>query len=576
MIDATRRDVMTAAAGALGALSAAVRGHADDTEPLDEAIDEAVVSAAERALGVTYTPAERSQLLAGLEDQLDTIRAVRAVAKPNALAPAQTFDPRLPGVAYPPQHGPVTLGPVDPGAPAAGDDLAFAPLWRQALWMESGAVTSRALTELYLDRIAALGPQLECFVTVTGEDALAQAEAADAERALGRRRGWLHGVPYGLKDLFDAAGVKTTWGATPYADTEPALADSAVAAALKEAGAVLVGKTTTGALAYGDIWFGGVTRNPWNVNEGSSGSSAGSASATAAGLISFGVGTETLGSIVSPSHRCGTTGLRPTFGRVSRAGGMALCWSLDKVGAICRSVADTALVLDAMAGADVNDPSSLAHGFEYDGASDVRGMIVGHAPALLEGDALAQAALAALKDAGATLKEVRVPEVPSGPLVLALLVEAAAAFEELTLTDQDDTLVWQDDAAWPNGFRMTRFVSAIDYVQIDRMRRALMAQMHTFFEGVDVVVGGNFAGGLLTGTNFTGQPQLALRAGFAQTATRDLFDAPQDKEPDGAPALVRTPQAVSLWAGLFEERRLIQAGRALEARLGVADERPPL
>ena len=318
-------------------------------------------------------------------------------------------------------------------------------------------------------------------------------------------------------------------------------------------------------------------RIPWNPQEGSSGSSAGSASATAAGLVGFGIGTETLGSIVSPSHRCGTTGLRPTFGRVSRAGGMALCWSLDKIGAICRSVQDTAIVLAAINGGDAADPASLQHGFQYRDAGarferDVQGMRVGYDPRWFEqADAHDRAALEAARGLGVSLSEIRLPEIPSNALVLGLLVEAAAAFEELTLTDKDDTLDWQDADAWPNTFRQTRFISAIDYVQIDRVRRRAMQQMHEVFSGVDALIGPNFAGGMLTITNFTGHPQLAYRAGFIKSPARNL-----QNQPIAGAAPRRVPRASSLWAPLFEERNLIRLGRALEARLNVARERPSL
>jgi Asp-tRNA(Asn)/Glu-tRNA(Gln) amidotransferase A subunit family amidase len=352
----------------------------------------------------------------------------------------------------------------------------------------------------------------------------------------------------------------------------PAIADSIVAARLKAAGAVLLGKTTTGAIAYGDVWFGGVTKNPWNIEEGSSGSSAGSASASAAGLISFGIGTETLGSIVSPSHRCGTSGLRPTFGRIPRSGAMALCWSLDKVGPLCRDVLDTAMVLSVLNGADSSDAGSLDHGFAYDGNGDARGMRVGFDPSWFEeAEAHDRDALAAARAVGVNLVEVRVPEQPVNSLVRSLLVEAAAAFEELTLNNLDDSLDWQDDDAWPNTFRAARFISAIDYVQIDRVRRKVMQDMHGVFEGMDALIGPNFAGGMLTITNYTGHPQLAFRSGFADMAARSLYDAPVE----GAVAK-RVPMASSIWAPLFEERALIRLGRALERELGVASARPSL
>lgn len=575
---ASRRDLLTGGAVALTGLAAAC----GQTDPAPEASDAAGpdltnLTGAERLAGLEYSPEEREQMLAGLEGQLETIRALRAIEKPNSLAPAQTFDPRLPGVDYP--VGAIGASQLDSTTftePTDDQSIAFAPVDVQRQWLQSGAVSSRQLTEIYLDRIERHNPNLEAWVMVDRDGALAAAERADRERSDGRVRGPLHGVPYGLKDLFDARGLPTTWGATPYKDNPPAEADCTVVANLREAGAVLLGKTTCGALAYGDIWFGGVTKNPWNLNEGSSGSSAGSASAVAAGLCSFAIGTETLGSIVSPSTRCGTTGLRPTFGRVSRAGGMALCWSLDKVGPIARSVGDCDSVLQAIAGGDTADPSSLGEAAAYgDGPStSPSDLTVGFDPAwfdnALDGD---RAALEALREAGISTKEVSVPTQPTNALVQALLIEAAAAFEELTLTNRDDELVWQDDNAWPNTFRQARFISAIDYVQIDRVRRQVMRDMHNVFveSGVDALIGPNFADGMLTITNFTGHPQLAVRAGFQETRTRSLFG----QEPEEGETF-RTPYTTSLWAPLLREDVLIVLGRVIESRLGVSADRPDL
>ena len=569
----SRRALMQVGAASLTALGAACatsEGAATGAAPGISAND---VRGAEAAAGVSYTSAERTQMLAGFADQLEAIRALRALSKPNDLAPAQTFDPRLPGVMYVEQTRSLATGRVDPGAlPSSDEDIAFAPVWKLSRWLQSRAITSRRLTDIYLDRIARHAPRLQSFVTVTADRARSEADAADREMRAGRFRGPLHGVPYGLKDLFDAEGAPTTWGAEPWMNRPPATSDSIVARRLKEAGAVLLGKTTTGAIAYGDIWFNGVTKNPWNVEEGSSGSSAGSASSTAAGLIGFGIGTETLGSIVSPSNRCGTTGLRPTFGRVARTGGMALCWSLDKIGPICRSVLDTALVLSVINGGDVSDPSSLEAGFEYNGAADARGMRVAYDPAWFENaGSHDRAALDAARALGAQVIERTVPQQPGNVLVQALLVEAAAAFEEMTLTNSDDTLDWQEADAWPNTFRLARFISAIDYVQIDRVRRTSMRAMHDAFDGLDAMIGPNFAGGMLTATNFTGQPQLAFRSGFIDSSTRN-----GDDEPVAGAASRRVPATTSLWAPLFEERALIRLGRALERQLNVADERPVL
>ena len=334
------------------------------------------IAAAERLMGVDYTPTERQLMLDNLEGQITSALQRRAVQMPNHVPMALRFDPRLPDFAMPHGADALRLSPITALLPQADEDIAFAPVTHLASWIREGALTSRRLTQIYLDRIAALGPKLECWAQVTPDLALAEADAADALTRGGVNLGPLHGIPYGLKDLFDAKGTITGWGAEPFRD-RVAEADAAIVKRLRAAGAVLLGKTTVGALAYNDIWYGGVTRNPWNLNEGSSGSSAGSASATAAGLCAFAIGTETLGSITSPSQRCGTTGLRPTFGRVSRAGGMALCNSLDKVGPICRSVEDTAIVLAAMNGADPADRSTIAAPFVFDAAADWQGLTVG-------------------------------------------------------------------------------------------------------------------------------------------------------------------------------------------------------
>jgi len=441
--------------------------------------------------------------------------------------------------------------------------------------MTTGQITSRELTDIYLERIERYGDLLECFVTVTPEIARAQAGRADRERATGQVRGPLHGIPYGVKDLLDTKDILTTWGAEPYKD-RVASEDGAVVRLLQEAGAVMLGKTTLGALAWGDVWFGGETRNPWNPKEGASGSSAGSGSATAAGLCSFGIGTETLGSIVSPSDRNGLSGLRPTYGRVSRAGAMALCWSLDKIGPMCRFTEDTALVLSVLNGFDVMDASSIDMGFSYDGRQAISDLTVGYDPGWFEGEDVRstdRTALEALSRLNVTLQEITLPELPVEEIMAPLAAESAAAFEQLTLSGRDDLLRRQVERAWPNSFRQARFYSAVDYVQADRLRRDVMRKTHEFFSQVDVVFGPSFGTPMLSLTNFTGQPCLAMRAGFEEITPRELFDHPEN---DTDETLHRIPRSVSLWSNLFEEGKIIRVGRALEAELGVVNERPPL
>ena len=537
------------------------------------------IAAAERLMGVSYSLAERQQMLDNLEGQILSATQRRAVPLANNVPMALRFDPRLPGFVLPHGADSVRLSAVTAPLPAKEEDIAFAPVTHLQTWIKSGALSSLRLTQIYLDRITALGPRLECFATVTPELALAEAAAADALTKAGVNLGPLHGIPYGVKDLFDTKGIVTGWGAEPFQHRLPE-ADAAIVTRLRAAGAVLLGKTTVGALAYNDIWYGGVTRNPWNLNEGSSGSSAGSASATAAALCAFAIGTETLGSITSPSQRCGTTGLRPTFGRVSRAGCMALCNSLDKVGPICRSVEDTAIVLAALNGADIHDRSTIAAPFQFDAAASLKGLTVGYLPeAFGEGaTAVDHASLAALQGVGVTVVEAHLRDLPYGALMNILFAEAAASFEDLTLSNLDDTLTWQDAAAWPNAMRKARFLSAVDHVQLDRLRYLAMQALDEMFTQVDVLIGPFMTGPMLIASNFTGHPCLHLRAGFEDLGTRSpaslASGALTTGEADTAGQVYTVPQGISLWGRLFDEGPILTLGLALERALAVADRRP--
>jgi Asp-tRNA(Asn)/Glu-tRNA(Gln) amidotransferase A subunit family amidase len=541
-------------------------------------ITAATIAAAEALFGISYTADERAQMVGNLEGQIASAVARRAVPLANAMPMASRFDPRLPTTPMPAEQRPPRYTASALPCPGDAEDIAFAPLTHLSAWIAGGALTSRRLTEIYLSRIAALNPKLSCFAIVTPELALAEADAADALLASGTRLGPLHGVPYGLKDLFDTAGIVTGWGAEPYRERVPDR-DATIVGKLRAAGAVLLGKTTVGALAYNDIWYGGRTRNPWNLEEGSSGSSAGSASATAAGLCGFSIGTETLGSITSPSQRCGTTGLRPTFGRVSRAGGMALCWSLDKVGPICRAVEDTAMVLAALNGGDAADRSSIDAPFNFDAQAPIAGMRLGFLPeAFGEGaTAVDHAALEAARGLGIDVVEVSLPSLPYGSLMNVVYAEAAAAFEDLTLGGLDDTLTWQDEGAWPNTFRKARFLSAVDHVQLDRLRYQVMLALDGLFRQVDAVIGPFMTGPMLVASNFTGHPCLHLRAGFLDLATRGAASLGAGKLTTGEPGsgrLFRVPQGISLWGRLFDEGPLVNLGMALERALGVASRRP--
>ena len=537
------------------------------------------IAAAERLMGVRYSPAERQQMLDNLEGQITSAIARRGVTLANSVPMAMRFDPRLPGFAMPHGADVLRLSEVNAPLPAADEDIAFAPVTHLAAWISGGALTSRRLTQIYLDRIVSIGPKLQCFAAVTPDLALAEADAADSLTRAGVNLGPLHGIPYALKDLFDTKGTVTGWGAEPFQNRVPET-DAAIVTRLRAVGAVLLGKSTVGALAYNDIWYGGVTRNPWNLNEGSSGSSAGSASATAAGLCAFAIGTETLGSITSPSQRCGTTGLRPTFGRVSRAGCMALCNSLDKVGPICRSVEDTAIVLAALNGADLADRSTIAAPFVFDATKSIHRLKVGYlAEAFAEGaTAVDHAALEAVRALGVEVTQVSLPDLPYGALMNILFAEAAASFEELTLSNQDDTLTWQDAAAWPNAMRKARFLSAVDHVQLDRLRYLVMQALDSLFTQCDVLIGPFMTGPMLIASNYTGHPCLHLRAGFEDLGTRSPASLASGSlttgEADTAGRTFVVPQGISLWGRLFDEGPILNLGLALERALAVADRRP--
>ena len=555
-----------------------------DAEQSDEIRDSEItvedIASAERVAGLRYTAQERAQMVDTIAPQIAAAKARRKLLLGNASPAACRFDPRLPGFVMPPSETVTRWStPTAAPMPEKDEDIAFASVRQLSGWIAGGVLSSRRLTEIYLSRIAEFGPRLECFATVTDKLALAQADAADTLLKEGTYLGPLHGIPYAVKDLFDTAGIKTGWGAEPYQGRVPE-ADATVVTRLRDAGAVLIGKAALGALAYNDIWYGGRCRNPWNLNEGSSGSSAGSASATAAGLCGFSIGTETLGSITSPSQRCGTTGLRPTFGRIPRDGAMALCWSLDKVGPICRTVEDTGMVLAALNGAGPHDPASIDAGFHYDSQAGSGHLKVGYLPQAFGDGAtdIDHAALQAVRDLGLSVDEVTLPDLPYDSLMNVLYAEGAAAFEELTLDGRDDTLTWQDPAAWPNVFRRARFLSAVDHVQLDRLRWKVMQALDEMFSQVDVLIGPFMTGPMLVASNFTGHPCLHLRAGFFESATRlpGGFGGGRIKMPKGEKdgPKFRVPQGISLWGRLFDEGTILSLGCELESKLNVHQERP--
>jgi Asp-tRNA(Asn)/Glu-tRNA(Gln) amidotransferase A subunit family amidase len=547
------------------------------------AVSPSTFAEAEKLAQVTMSAGEREMAAASWQRSMAPLleRRVgpRKIALASEVAPATRWNPALGGIGAGPARDLFIRSASETAPlPATDADIAFAPVSRLSRWIEQKALTSERLTNIYLRRIEQFDPQLRSVITVTRDFALAQARKADAEIAAGKYRGPLHGVPYGVKDLLDTAGIATTYGAEPFRARVPA-ADAAVVHRLNEAGAVLIAKLSLGALALNDIWFGGQTMNPWLLEEGASGSSAGPGAATAAALVAFSIGSETGGSIVSPAMRCGVTGLRPTFGRVPRTGAMTLCWSLDKLGPMTRSVEDAMLVLQAITGPDAGDVSSVPCRLEFDAAAPVTGLRVGYFPAWMKESPATdvdRAALETVKKLGMIATEVTLPDWPYTSLMPVLFAEAAAAFEELTLSGQANSLKAQVPDAWPNLFRLARFLSAVDFVQADRFRRTVAAEMARVFSQVDLLLVPSLRDEMLTLSNFTGHPSLTLRAGFVTVseARSDWAPDPKNPLPKFSPPR-RVPHGVTLLGRLFEEGTVARAGLALERALGVAGERPP-
>ena len=501
----------------------------------------------------------------------------RKLALESTLAPATRWNPALPGVKTGGKQDRFIRSSNETSLPASDEDIAFAPVTQLSRWIEKRQLTSERVTRIYLERLERFNPKLRCAITITRDLALKQAKQADQEIAGGKYRGPLHGIPFGVKDLLDTAGIPTTYGAEPFRNRIPS-EDAEVVKRLQATGAVLVAKLSLGALALNDIWFGGQTMNPWLPEEGSSGSSAGPGAATAAGLVGFSIGSETGGSIVSPSMRCGVTGLRPTYGRVPRTGAMTLCWSLDKLGPMTRGVEDALLVLQAISGPDARDTASVPSHLDFDAGAGVRGLRVGYFPAWMKerpATEVDRAALETVKKVGMVPVEVSIPDWPYDSLNLILFAEGAAAFEELTLSGGLRELKAQVPDAWPNIFRQARFLSAVDFVQADRLRRKVAEEMARVFSEVDLLLVPSLRDEMLVITNFTGHPSLTLRAGFVevQMARSDWAPDPEHPLPTFATPR-RVPHGVTLIGRLFDEGTLGSAGIALERAFGVAGERP--
>ena len=509
-----------------------------------------MVEVAARVFGLDFTAAERDSMLDNLNNARADYEALRKIDLPNDISPALYFNPLPAGFTVP--TGPSSFKASPAGKttlPKNRDELAYYTVAQLGELIRTKQLSSVELTQFFLNRLKTYDPKLHCVITLTEELALQQAKRADAELKRGKYRGPLHGIPYGAKDLLAKKGYKTTWGSVPYQDQTIDM-DATVIRRLEEAGAVLCAKMTLGALAMGDVWFGGMTRNPWDPATGSSGSSAGSASSVSAGLLPFAIGTETLGSIVSPSTVCGTTGLRPTFGRVSRHGAMALSWSMDKIGPITRSVDDCALVFNAIYGPDGHDRSVIAAPFRYAPMSSLKGIRLGYVKKAFESNYSNRAndslTLQTLRNLGAELVPFDLPtSVPASRISFVLGVEAAAAFDELTRSGRDDQMVRQGKNAWPNRFRSSRFVPAVEYIQASRARTKLIDEMAAQLKSarIDVYVSPAYAGGNLTLTNLTGHPCVVLPNGFSKQ---------------------NMPTSITFMGQLFEEGKVLAVAKAYQ------------
>lgn len=519
----------------------------------------AVIEEAEKVAGLSFSAAERELMVRRLLVNRSWMEELREVEIPDEIAPAFEFDPTPRGRTAPEGVSalevaePATL--PDPNDPTA---VAYASIAELGALLRTGAVSSVRLTELYLDRLRRFGPELQAVVAFTEELALEQARQADAELAGGRDRGPLHGIPWGAKDLLATRGYPTTWGAAPYRN-QRIDRDATVVGRLAEAGAVLVAKLTLGALARGDQWYGGQTLNPWNPAEGSSGSSAGPAAATSAGLVGFSVGSETVGSIVSPSARCGASGLRPTFGRVSRFGAMPLVWTMDKLGPICRTAEDCAIVLSAIQGPDGLDRAVRDVPFVWASDRGTEGIRVGYLEAAFRAQAGEEenetSVLRSLSALGLGLQPLSFsPGLPVAAMRLIVSVEAASFFDTLTRSGADDLLLEQGEVDWPNTFRAGRLIPAVEYVQASRVRMMLIEALEEAWGEVDVVVAPSFADDIILATNLTGHPSVTVPSGYRRNGT---------------------PTSITFLGGLWKDAEVLTVAKAYQEATGHHRRRPP-
>lgn len=511
----------------------------------DSLVNPTNIASAEKLIGLNFSAAQRDSMQDGLKDYLRDYGYFHRMVPHNNLPMAMDFDPVLPGMKFPVRQDPINWKiPLNVSLPANRNDLAFYSILQLASLLKHKKISAVELTRFFLDRLKKYGDTLHCVISLTPEIAMAQAESADRDLARGIYRGPLQGIPYGLKDLFAVSGTYTTWGTPPYRDQQIP-EDAFVYTQLRKAGAVLVAKLSMGELAMDDVWFGGMTRDPWDLQRGSSGSSAGPASATTAGLVAFSIGTETWGSIVAPSAVCGATGLRPSFGSVSRSGAMTLAWSSDKIGPICRSAEDDAIVFAAIHGTDGLDRAARNIPFNYRESIPLSKLRIAYAKNFIDtlpDSSPVKRVLFELKQAGATLIALDFPEIPHTSAVLGTIVgvESAAAFEELTLSHQDSLMVQQYKYSWPNLFRTSHFIPAVEYIEACRIRYRMMLQADSILDSYDVIVVPTYTGDQLALTNLTGHPVVILPDGFDNQGL---------------------PESITFVGSLFGEARLLAAAK---------------
>ncbi|RKQ50319.1 Asp-tRNA(Asn)/Glu-tRNA(Gln) amidotransferase A subunit family amidase [Roseivirga pacifica] len=528
----------------------------------DMAIKSADVKTAQKILDLDFNDQEIEQMLPNLNRSLGGTQELHAYELDNSTPPVLWFNPPKGSRPIPTKQEAIAWGfPENVQLPANRNDLAFYTVAELSVLIREKKISSVELTQFFIDRLKTYGDTLQSVITITEERAMAQAKRADELLAGGTYLGPLHGIPYGAKDLLAVPDYKTTWGAGPFQEQNRGEELATVVKKLDDAGAVLVAKLTLGALAMGDVWYGGTTKNPWNLEQGSSGSSAGSGSSTAAGLVPFALGTETLGSIVSPSTRNGVTGLRPTFGRVSRAGAMALSWSMDKIGPMARNAFDCALVFDAIRGEDQIDLTVEDHPFNYKGKADLSKLRVGYLKEFFDNNREGQKekdnqVLTVLKKLGANLEPVEwVSDMPFGGMQAILTAEAAAAFDQLTRSDRDSLLVRQNAGAWPNLFRSARFTSAVDYINANRARYELVQKVNELMKEYDVIVTPSFGGSQLLTTNLTGHPCVVLKNGYNEAGS---------------------PMSISFIGNLFDEATILSVARAYQEATEFDEQHPPM